>query len=394
MKNILLILILLSLGARHNTSEPKFQNCVEESNEKLLNYSIEKKIKVLDVFGHDYPNLTFESIELVSIETLPDVLIGKFSQLLLKFEKDNIYISNSVNHPEILRFNRAGKFLATIGKYGGGPKEFSSIEDFCIHGDTVDVLCGMGDGVKIVGYKNNGTFLYSKPINLVAYSFEWTSPGYIFETSYSKVYSFRTYTTDINGKITGSYLPNTTGFAMAFAGKNFERVGSRVYRKEGYVNEVQIAEESDFYPAYNLDLGSFAVPDEYFKSNPVQAFQLLQKRAFASILNYFETPSYALFNIRQKPKSTSGLKDYIDHIYVLDKSTDKLTKSSFKMQSEDFFKYPLSGTMYDEIVFLIYPYMIYNDKTAFKNLAIKNPEIMDKLKVDDNPLLMFVKLKK
>ena len=352
----------------------------------------EESTKVIDVFGSDYSNLEFNSIELVSIGTSPDALIGNFKQLIVKLDKDNIYISNSANHPEIFRFSREGKFLGTIGNHGGGPKEFTSIGDMSVHGDTVDVLCGMGDGIKIVGYNNDGTYLYSKSINLNAFSFEWTSPGYILETSYSKAYPFRTYTTDVNGKITGTYLPNTTGFPMALVGKNFERVGSKVYRSESYDNEVQIAEGADFYPGYNLDLGSFAVPEGYFKSNPIQAFQLLQKRAYASILKYFETPSYAFWSIRQKPKSTSAPKDYIDQIIVLNKHTNKLNKRLFKMQSEDFFKYPVTGTMNDELVFLIYPYMILSDKEAFQNLAITNPEIINQLKVDDNPVLAICKI--
>lgn len=389
MKSTLLIFALTTLAIHYSNISPKEQfNNKIPSIESSYNPEV-GEINMLDVFNSNN-NLTFESVELISLETLSDVLIGEFNQLRINIDKD-IYVSNIGKQPEIFRFNKQGKFLNSIGNQGSGPKEFQSIEDICIHGDTIDVLCRMGNRVKIVGYKNDDTFLYSKSINLVAYSFEWMSPGYILETSFSTVYPFRVYMTDENGKITDSFLPNTTGFPMASAEKNFSRIGSKVFCKESFNNEVYIAAEHKFYPAYNINFGSFKVPKEYFKSNPMQAYQFLQGRAYASIMKYFETPSNAFLHIRQKPKSTSGVKNYIDHIVVLEKNTNKLMKRSFKMQSEDLFKNPVSGTLKDEIVFLIYPYMIYSDRQAFNLLPIKNSGIIDKLKVDDNPILAICK---
>jgi len=389
MKSTLLIFTLATLGIHYIINSQKEQVYNKTTSiESSYNPEIEE-INMLDVF-HSNNNLAFESVELISLETLPDVLIGEFNQLVINIDKD-IYVSNAGNQPEIFRFNKQGKFLNSIGNQGNGPKEFQSIEDICIHGDTVDVLCKMGNKVKIVGYKNDDTFLYSKSINLVAYSFEWMSPGYILETSYSPVYPFRVYMTDENGKIIDSFLPNTTGFPMASAEKNFSRIGSKVFCKESLNNEVYIAEGHKLSPAYNINLGSFKVPKEYFKSDPMQAYQLLQGRAVALIRKYFETPSNAFFHIRQKPKSTSGVKDLIDHIVVLDKNTKKIMKRSFKVQSEDLFKNPVSGTLNDEIVFLIYPYMIFSDRQAFNLLPIKNAGIIDRLKVDDNPILAICK---
>ncbi|QGY47290.1 6-bladed beta-propeller [Maribellus comscasis] len=392
MKNIVLIIVLTinALQFKEDSCNSNKYNKIP-SAESSCNPKNEET-KVLDVFGSDCTDLTFESIDLVSLETLHNVLIGEFNQLLVNFDKENIYISNVVQG-ETFRFNKKGKFINKIGKLGGGPKEISSFDDICFHGDTVDILNNMGDKVRVIGYKNDDTFLYSKSINLIAYSFEWMSPGYIFETSYRKGYPYRIYMTDVNGKITGTFLPNTTGFAMGQIENNFSRLGSKVYCKESYNNKVYIAEKSNLFPTYNIDLGSFAVPDEYFKSKPVQAFQLLLGHAFASIVNYFETPSDALFHIRQKPKSKSPNEDLIDYIFVLDKGTNKLMKRSFQMQSEDLFKYPVSGTLNNELIFLIYPYMIFNDQQTFNRLPINNPEIISRLKVDDNPVLAICKIK-
>jgi hypothetical protein len=390
MKNIVLTFSLIILALQLSIIGPD----IDHNNPpfaQLSDHSAIRESKELDIFNSDCDDLKFKSIALVSLETSPDVLIGDYPQLMINSEKDDIYISN-VTKGEIFRFNNQGKFMNKIGKLGGGPKEFSSFDDICAHGDIVDVLCYMGDKVKIVGYKNDGAFLYSKPINLVAYSFEWMSPGYIFETSYSKLYPSRVYTTDVSGKKTGSFLPNTTGFAMALVDNNFSRIGSKVFCHEGYCNEVYIAENHEFSPAYKLKFDSFKVPNEYFKSNPIQAYQLLQKRAYASILNYFESSSYSFFNIRLKPESRTLNKDLIDYLFVLDKGTNKLMKRSFKMQSEDLFKHMVYATTKDEIVFLIYPYMIFSDKDAFNSLPLKNPEILEKLEIDSNPVLAVCKL--
>jgi len=387
MKNTILLSVLCLILTQQSIKHPLTSDNCNEPFEKNISEPFEEGIQVLDVFGSDCADLKFKSIKLVPLETLPEVLIGDFLQLKIDFDKDDIYISNHSAKEEILHFNKEGKFLNTIGNQGGGPKEFTSVADICVHGDTVDVLCRTGNGVKIVGYKNNNTFLYSKSINLVAFSFEWMSPGYILETSYSKTYPFRVYTTDVNGKIAGTFLPNTTGFAMPIVGNHFSGLGSEVFYYEGYNNIVYKTDDCKLTPAYNINLGEYRVPDEFYKSEPLQAFQLLKRSAFASILNYFETPSYAFFNIRKSTKGQSNVKVLIDYIFVLNKRTNELVQRSYKMQSEDFFKYPVAGTTNDEIVFLIYPHMILGDKTAFNNLALKNPEIIDRLKVDDNPVL-------
>ncbi|WP_167619155.1 6-bladed beta-propeller [Maribellus sediminis] len=392
MKPILLIITLTLLTTTFKNDCPKTGNNNEPNRKSALNPA-DENTKVIDVFGSGHSDLSFKSIELIPLETLPDVLIGDFLQLKIDFEGDDFYISSNTNQKEIFRFNKEGKFLNKIGKQGGGPKEFPSIADICVHGDIVDVLSRSGNGVKIVGYKNDGTFLYSKSINLVAYSFEWLSPGYILETSYSKAYPFRVYTTDVNGKITGKYLPNTTGFSMAISGNHFSGLGSEAFYHEGYCDILYKTIDRKLLPAYTIDLREYRVPDEFYKSEPLQAFQLLKRSAFASVLNYFETPSNAFFSIRQSPKRQSNGKELIDYIFILNKDTNELFERSFKMRSEDFFKHPVTGTMNDELVFLIYPYMILSDKEAFKELAITNPEIINRLEVDDNPVLAICKIK-
>src|SRR5690606_4163693 len=68
--------------------------------------------------------------------------------------EDNLYALDSGNH-RILVFDRAGRFVRSIGKRGGGPGEFQSPQNLVLSADG-RLVVGEGRGFSI--FRTDGTF--------------------------------------------------------------------------------------------------------------------------------------------------------------------------------------------------------------------------------------------
>ena len=72
----------------------------------------------------------FSSIELIPLETSPDVLIAGVSKMIIY--EDNYYIMDPLQQI-VLVFDQNGKFLFKIDKRGRGPEEYLSLRDIHIN---------------------------------------------------------------------------------------------------------------------------------------------------------------------------------------------------------------------------------------------------------------------
>ena len=103
----------------------------------------------------------FSSIELLPLETSPDVLVTGVSKIVV--HKGNYYV---LDMPQciIFVFDKAGKYLLKIDKKGQGPGEYNFITDFNFNPYTgnLEILEPTG-GVKI--YDSLGNFIEQKRIN-------------------------------------------------------------------------------------------------------------------------------------------------------------------------------------------------------------------------------------
>ena len=103
----------------------------------------------------------FSSIELVPLETLPDVLITGVFKIVVH---QNKYYVLDKQQCIIFVFDKAGRYLFKIAKKGRGVGEYTSIADFNFNTYTgnLEILVPTG-GVKI--YDSMGNFIEKKRIN-------------------------------------------------------------------------------------------------------------------------------------------------------------------------------------------------------------------------------------
>jgi hypothetical protein len=102
----------------------------------------------------------FRSIELIPLETSPDILVNGFSKIVVHHD---CYYALDKPLCVIFVFDKTGKFLFRIGTKGQGAGEYSFIEDFNINpfSGNVEILEPYG---RIHIYDTSGNFIETKRI--------------------------------------------------------------------------------------------------------------------------------------------------------------------------------------------------------------------------------------
>lgn len=102
----------------------------------------------------------FRSIELIPLETSPDVLIVGISKMIVHNDK---YYALDKNQCIIFVFDKTGKFLFKIGKRGQGAGEYVFIQDFNINpfSGNLEILEPYG---KVHIYDLSGNYIETKQI--------------------------------------------------------------------------------------------------------------------------------------------------------------------------------------------------------------------------------------
>ncbi len=346
---------------------------------------------VIDVFNNSNPEIEFESIELIPLETNEDILIGDFWRLKVEMDEDGFYFANQDNPTSVFRFDSKGNFLNLIGHHGNGPEEYNGIIDFCIHGDTLDVLCNGGTTSLIVGYDIDGSYLYSKTVDLNLNSFDWFDAGYLFAVSYgtTDLQPYKICKADENGFVTQSFMKNTSSINVPVTEENFTNSSNTVFYHESFNDTIYMYKDEDYKPAYVLDFGDYKIPEEFYQVDVMSAFQLIMSQGFGYIDIMLDTPAYSFFQVSKQGEKVDNITSNL----LLNKSDYKVFSESIDLDKvESPFMFPMYGTSNDEFIFLIYPYMILEDTEEFKKLPITNPQVIETLNTNDNPVIAICRV--
>lgn len=99
-----------------------------------------------------------KSIEYISLETREESFLSLIQDV--KFYKDKIYV---VDFPgKILVFDRKGKFLNQLGKYGEGPGEFSNVSSLVIDEGSETVY--IASGRRLISYTLDNEYIGEKKV--------------------------------------------------------------------------------------------------------------------------------------------------------------------------------------------------------------------------------------
>ncbi len=151
---IILVLILF-IGCRNKSSEPKDVKTIEVSSKNTHDTS-----KLSDIIT---------DCEFIPLETNNECLIGQIDKI--EISNDNILTLDSRNAKNILRFSINGKFLNKISSLGRGPEEYSQVNDICLDPYSDDV--GILTENNILIFDPSGKFVRKLDIPVYGYKIAW-----------------------------------------------------------------------------------------------------------------------------------------------------------------------------------------------------------------------------
>ncbi len=125
---------------------------------------------------------SYSDIEFIPFESKPNCLISHIKKL--EVSKRGFYIMDISAKPSILYFDKNGRFIRKIGKYGKGKGEYQHLSDFSVsnNGDTIIIATYYGFNA----YDYEGNFLFSKHIERGSiHSVQAFPKGYVYSSDFS-----------------------------------------------------------------------------------------------------------------------------------------------------------------------------------------------------------------
>ncbi|TKG94569.1 6-bladed beta-propeller [Puteibacter caeruleilacunae] len=365
--SLVLLIMLLSV----------FFVCCRNSTDEEIS-----KLKVIKVFDSQNKALRFSSIELLPLQTLDSVYLG--DQLALEEYKGDLFILDRIRGT-VYRFSEKGEYVNNIGRLGKGPEEFLGIRDFLIYNDTVEILSGLGKYSTISKYHKNGEFIGKKKYDYVAMAFDRLENKYFFYMSYNRFHKFRIEVLDLKGDVLESYFRNKSS-VLTVDEDVFRRNGTELFFAESFNNVLYDYKDGKMIPKMKLDYGSLNIPRKFFELDGTKGFELITKHGFGNVTDYMKTSKLTFINsVIQSTKET-----YLRQM-IIDKN-GIVKEKDVKSEKEYYFRYP-QLMKNDQLVYLMYPNYIIQNKEKFLELPIANPEVLEEISEFDNPIIAYCKIK-
>jgi hypothetical protein len=419
--NILLIFTLTLFSCNSKTEKNKEQIIVPKVDLSSIKIIEDKYPKLIDI-DRDFKNkkeLRLSDIaldiEYVKLEAGTDSYIGGGNSTIYV---DNKYIY-IYNQKRLLQFSRNGKFVKEIGRNGRGPGEFPGIKGFTIDKKKKSIYIIANYLANVLEYNcESGEFLGSFPIDKRAGSSMLPGVFQIVDTDtfavlshpmtqFRKDYFFaqivdskgniihnqksHIYSTDDKEKINERSLPagNQTwkfGNEIRF----FEYLNDTIY---SYIN-------NQFKPSYIFNLGKYKGDfDVMVKTRDERKSKSIAVRSFA------ETSGHLLFKCLFDNKwILSMYNKQTKRFYTVSNPHTKYGKiendidggspfwpmvTNYDEQNQEWVALDTAIDMKQKLT----NEFMANSEAKFPEKKAELQKFLNELKVDDNPVLMIVKLK-
>ena len=352
-------------------------------------------------------------IEYIRLETNDDCLLTLKPDFY--FTDKYIFVNNS---KQILQFDRKGRFIKQIGRHGRGPGEIGLIRQLTVLDDEKLLIAQTNWARKLYYFNYEGEFLRQRKVQDIyriiglpgnrLLNFDYCSGGaeeYIFVLTNSQG--------DTTGVVKNHYnWENTAGYGAVVSYDLFrpfyEYMGN-TYFKSRHNDTVYQAIGDTISPAYFIDLGKYLLPQELrleaLNTSPATRFQDFKEgsrgyrfvstleadeKLFISSQDYQDGEvQYNMLYYRPESRSTLMVDDTGYPSGILNNLDG----------GPDF--WPI-GTVNDSTAYMwLLPHEILHNGYELEkvtgeteNRQLSNfKEVLDKIKEDDNPVLMLVYLK-
>lgn len=335
-----------------------------------------------------------DSMYYVKLDNTDDAIVGEVSKIICKNEL--IYVLDTKKTKSLKVFKKDGRYLATIGHNGNGPGEYTEPTDFCVYNQHIVIydqyLC------KLFYYDINGMFEKEKFMPFIFRSFvQMDDNKYVFHgiepDNYhlKEILNYSILETDSNFHIKkrglyrtkDKYIPFTRQFNTFYSDHSF------YYQDPLTSNIWEVKADGVLKLAYTFDYGKRTLPED-------------MKLVDESIRNW-DKSSYCI------PGYSIITKDYVFYTYTINTCvrTVLYSNSSSKQYGGAIRGDDVTGiTMGFRLLTSMNNTLIGCQNAdqlcdKFKNASYVNKKrdnriwvkLAQEIKPDDNPIIVFYKLK-
>lgn len=396
---LFLIILLVNCKNRPNESSRFTQEQIDSlylDSTKLMQVDVQKATKIdLNCFlkeqSFDF-GANVQDVQLISLETIDESLVGNIYKIVVTDSMN--YIFDHYKGGGVVIFDRNGKFIKRISP-GRGPGELYQLNDIDYDKQNNELLAYQHPF--LLFYTSVGEYIRQIRLPFGFYNFSVTPNGYIFKTldKYGNEHlgakkDNTLLITDKNFKLKYAGLANPT--EISYGGYSY------LYSNEGKVRITQNYNDtiyqymngtSELKAEYIMDYHDKKLPDYHLKSpNHERRNILAQNDYYYFIGEYLETTYHHVFFLRN---DYMGLQTAI----YRDKRTGNLisgTNADYNINEIPAIGFPKAA--FGEY-FISVHYPNQNDSLLFNSSVITDADKqkIKKRKEDDNPLLVFFRLK-
>jgi len=348
-------------------------------------FSCQEKIKekdgllIIDVLGTDVSKQPYVIKKIVPLETRADNLLKEY--LLIHSNQNGFFVMDKDKEDAIHQFDLNGKYIRKILEVGEGPDMLPNIYDFIVTDQGLEVLIGKGENSEIRVYDHEFNLVEKRKYGYAADTFAKLSNGiYALYGGYNKPIVMQRMTIfDPSGNKLKEYLANDyKNDVLPVGERNFNLAEQGIFFHEFYNPKLFEIKGIELVPKYEIDLGKYTIPEQYWELDWMQGFELINQNGFGFPSHFFENDEKAFIGVNIQAE-----QQIKNHQIILDKRTSKITKRITG---------PNDHPAFSQVVGLMDGHLVFVAQAAYILDLDPNmlPEAVIKINREDNPVLIFV----
>ena len=385
-----------------NFKNINLQEFESEIETLILSEDSTKKIRIEDFSKEQQLKLSdlFDSITFIKLSNEDNAIIGNINKILI--EDSCIYILDRYKTKSLKKFYFDGSFLTVIGKQGAGPEEYIEPTDFIINNGEIIVYDQFKSNLNY--YDLSGHFKYKKNVPFLFLKFSCFSPNhYIFHSldsdndHFQSIINYSIFESDSSFllKNRGFYRPKNK-YISFISENNFYPYKGKIFYHPPFNDTIySIQKNNRLQTEYVIDFQKKKLPAQFILQNNKNELTKVSDTDLYAIFpgNYVPTDDYLYFDFSIKHLVYRGIYsnktgktrigntffndiNYIfpyDHIIYSAGNNILVGYMHSHTIGNNFEKYPRSGWV--------------------KQIGEENTQIAESIKSEDNPVLLFYKIK-
>jgi len=349
------------------------------------------------------PNLSeiASSLEFIKLHTHSDHLLGTIRGVA---SWGNQLLIQANGGKSLFVFDRKGNFIKEVGKRGKGPGEFLEIYGLTVDPKTNHIYLLDNGQVKVVEFCEKGDFVAEKKLGFYATGILKLDQGFLFYTG--SVYSYRTEgclltKTDDSYNVINRFHKRPSNRGIPDRVRTLYFHDKNVCYWEPYWDTVYTFTGSAFEPKYFFDLGRNRIPQKYLESHNTMDYDL---NPYVWLGGFKEFESFIYFDFIDKNKrgkklfynklnktgySIPGSLQFMNWGFVNDFLGGSLFSLDYKLSANEVCCSYEVADLKEYLAKGVFARSKANNQLMHDNFI----KLIKDSKIEDNPILIIVKLK-